>query len=253
MDKRAFLKTAIEVLKYDDKVKKIEKRENLIKLLSRSSVNFLPQWGFVGAGVSNQRWEIVEVRCPVPLLNEAHELESDIDKIVSYVYEESEEHAFQKVNIRPSVIDTPPEVVEHEVVFDELQDTVIQGIRDAKYMIWVAVAWFSNDAIYNELIAKKNRGVNIRVLVSNEPTNNTTVQKLEREGVDVKVVNTWGENGRNRMHHKFCIVDLDYVMHGSYNWSKNANYNEETLATALDREFVSKFADEFMEIYNEIV
>ena len=52
---------------------------------------------------------------------------------------------------------------------------------------------------------------------------------------------------------KFCIVDLDYVMHGSYNWSKNANYNEETLATALDREFVSKFADEFMEIYNEIV
>lgn len=53
--------------------------------------------------------------------------------------------------------------------------------------------------------------------------------------------------------YKFCIVDLDYVMHGSYNWSKNANYNEETLATALDREFVSKFADEFMEIYNEIV
>ena len=28
MDKRAFLKTAIEVLKYDDKFKKIEKREN---------------------------------------------------------------------------------------------------------------------------------------------------------------------------------------------------------------------------------
>ena len=56
MDKCAFLKTAIEVLKYDDGFKKIQKRENLIKLLSRSSVNFLPQWGFVGAGVSNQRW-----------------------------------------------------------------------------------------------------------------------------------------------------------------------------------------------------
>ena len=155
MDKRAFLKTAIEVLKYDDKFKKIEKREILIKLLSRSSVNFLPQWGFVGAGVPDQRWEIVEVRCPVPLLNEAHELESDIDKIVSYVYEESEEHALQKVNIRPLVIDTPPEIVEHEVVFDELQDTVIQGIRDAKYMIWVAVAWFTDPILYEELKKKK--------------------------------------------------------------------------------------------------
>lgn len=101
--------------------------------------------GGVGAGVPDQRWEIVEVRCPVSLLNEAHELESDIDKIVSYVYEESEEHALQKVNIRPLVIDTLPEIVEHEVVFDELQDTMIQGIRDAKYMIWVAVAWFSKD------------------------------------------------------------------------------------------------------------
>ncbi|MFV0250377.1 MAG: phospholipase D-like domain-containing protein [Bacilli bacterium] len=251
MNKNAFLKTAVDVLKYDVEFKKIEKRENLIRLLSRSSVNFLPQWGFVGAGVSDQRWEIVEVRCPVPLLNEAHELKSDIDKIVSYVYEESAEYALKKVDIRPLVIDTPPEVVEHDAVFDELQDTVIQGIRDAKYMIWAAVAWFSNDAIYNELIAKKNKGVSIRVLVSNEPTNNSTVQKLRREAIDVKVVNTWGKDGRNRMHHKFCIVDLDYVMHGSYNWSKNANNNEETLATALDREFVSKFADEFMEVYNE--
>ena len=39
-------------------------------------------------------------------------------------------------------------------------------------------------------------------------------------------------------------------MHGSYNWSKVAQYNDETLATALDRDFVKKFADEFMRLYN---
>ena len=177
-------------------------------------------------GVSNQRWKIVEVRCSVPLLNEARELKPDIDKLASYVYEEFEEHALKKVNIRPLVIYTPPEIVGHDVGFDEIQDTVIQGIRDAKYMIWFAVTWFSSDAIYNELIAKKNRGVSIRVLVSNEPTNNITVQNLKREGVDVKVVNIW---------------------------AKNANDNEETLVTALDCEFVSNFADIFMEIYNENV
>lgn len=43
---------------------------------------------------------------------------------------------------------------------------------------------------------------------------------------------------------------MDYVMHGSYNWTPTANYNEETLATALDYELVSKFADEFMKLYN---
>lgn len=251
MDKCAFLKTAIEVLKYDDGFKKIPKRENLIKLLSRSSVNFLPQWGFVGAGVSNQRWEIVEIRCPVPLLNEAHDLKSDIDKLASYVYEESEEHALQKVNIRPLVIDTPPEIVEYDVVFDEIQDTVIQGIRNAKFLVWAAVAWFSNEAIFNELLAKKNQGLNVRVIVSEEESNRRMITKLKNNDFDVKVIKRWGYNDYNRMHDKFCIIDMDYVMHGSYNWTPTANNNDETLATALDHEFVSKFAQEFMNLYTE--
>ena len=54
------------------------------------------------------------------------------------------------------------------------------------------------------------------------------------------------------MHDKFCIIDMDYVMHGSYNWTPTANKNVETLATALDRELVAKFAKEFMELYNGI-
>ena len=40
-------------------------------------------------------------------------------------------------------------------------------------------------------------------------------------------------------------------MHGSYNWSKNAQNNDETLTTALDKDFVKKFADEFISLYNE--
>ena len=44
---------------------------------------------------------------------------------------------------------------------------------------------------------------------------------------------------------KFCIIDMDYVMHGSYNLTSTANNNDETLATALDYELVIKFAKEF--------
>lgn len=42
------------------------------------------------------------------------------------------------------------------------------------------------------------------------------------------------KNGRMQA----CIIDLEYVMHGSYNWSRNAMSNNETLATALDKDFV---------------
>ncbi|MGL6293062.1 phospholipase D-like domain-containing protein [Eubacterium aggregans] len=141
-------------------------------------------------------------------------------------------------------------MTEYDVVFDEIQETVIQGIRDARFIIWAAIAWFSNDAIYQELIAKKEQGLNIRIVVSQEDSNKPMISKLKENGFDVTVIPKWGYQGYNRMHDKFCIVDMDYVMHGSYNWTPTANHNEETLATALDHELVAKFATEFMELYN---
>ena len=41
--------------------------------------------------------------------------------------------------------------------FSKIQNVLIQGIRDAKYLIWAAVAWFSNEEIYNELLIKKQQ------------------------------------------------------------------------------------------------
>lgn len=73
----------------------------------------------------------------------------------------------------------------------------------------------------------------------NELENNFEVIKVDLKGKYLS----------NRLHDKFCIIDFEYVMHGSYNWSKNARDNDETLATTLDRDFVRTFADEFMKLY----
>jgi hypothetical protein len=48
-----------------------------------------------------------------------------------------------RVEIPPQVIDTPGEVTEHNVVFDAIQDEVIQGIRVAKFII--SVLWSFQD------------------------------------------------------------------------------------------------------------
>lgn len=221
-------------------------------MLSRARVNFVPQYAFANHGRSFQQWEIVELRFPVPLLDAAEEHGKELANLVEFVYEESDEYALHHMEIRPQVIDTPEEVTEHDVVFDEIQDTVIQGIRDAKFIIWAAVAWFSNDAIYQELLVKKAQGLSIRIVVSEEEANKAMISKLQENDFNVTIVPRWGYQEYNRMHDKFCIIDMDYVMHGSYNWTPTANYNEETLSTALDHEFVSKFADEFMKLYKGI-
>lgn len=46
---------------------------------------------------------------------------------------------------------------------------------------------------------------------------------------------------------KFCIIDMNYVMYGSYNWT-STDHNNETLSIVLNYELVVKFAKEFMEL-----
>lgn len=250
MDKKAFVSTMIDVLKYDDSYKWIKDREQLIRILGRSTVNFVPQYAFATHGRAYQHWEILELRVPVPLLGTAKEHKQELSSLADYVYEESDNYALQHMEIRPQVIEAPEEVTEHDVIFNEIQDTIIQGIRDAKFIIWAAVAWFSNDKIYQELLAKKAQGLSIRIIVSEESSNETMISKLTNKEFDITVVSKWGAQQYNRMHDKFCIIDMDYVMHGSYNWTHTANYNKETLSTAVDHELVLKFADEFMLLYN---
>ena len=152
MDRSAFIKTMIGVLKYVGKYKSIESKDQLLRLLGRASVNFVPQYGFANHGRSYQHWEIVELRVPVPLLEVAEENEKILEELVKYVYEESDDYALQRVEIHPQVVDIPDEVTEHDVVFDAIQEKVINGIRDAKFIIWATVAWFSNEAIFQELL-----------------------------------------------------------------------------------------------------
>ena len=246
MDSNALKRTAVAVLQYDSRFSNV--KNELYPIVSRSTVNCIPQYEFTTK--SYQHWEDVEIRVPVPMISKANELKSKIDTLIKSVYEESDEYAIRDVELRPKIIDSDVSLeVSNSVKFDRIQDVIVQGIRDARYLIWVAVAWFSNEILYQELLNKKEDGLNIRVIVSNEDSNQALLPKIQ-ENFECVVVPHTGKWGTNRMHDKFCIVDLDYIMHGSYNWTKAANYNGETLVTTVDRELVRNFADEFLKMYN---
>lgn len=249
MNTTMFLQTMLDVLKYDSKFK--DKKTVLLPILRRATVNNLPQWEFIKYGRSGQRYENIELRVPVPLLDEANAVQEDLYDLVNYVYEESDDYGLGGVPIRPQIL-RPDDVEykEHDVMFSEIQDTIIQGIRDAKYTIWGAVAWLTNQAIIDELLAKKRQGVNVRLIISEEDSNRPYYRQLS-DNFDTVLIPHYGWQEWNRMHDKFCIIDFEYVMHGSYNWTKVAEYNDETLATALDRDFVKKFADEFIRLYGK--
>ena len=223
MNEKQFLKTMIETIKYDED---IQNKDDLLGILRYSIVTFRKTGAYTH--VSNQRQEYMDLRVPIPMLKKAKEYKDVFFDLANDIYIPDDDYDLYGVEIKPKLV--------------ELED-------NAKYTIWVAVAWFSDRDIFQELLAKKKQGISIRIITSNEKSNMTLMSELESNFEVVKVP-LKGAYLSNRLHDKFCIIDFEFVMHGSYNWSKAAQYNDETLATALDRDFVKKFADEFMRLYN---
>lgn len=237
-----FLKTCIEYLKEMDET---SEGKEIQTILRRSTIDFIKTNKFSNK-IWNQMKEDINLRVPIPLLARAKELRNDLVQLFGQVYKETQSYAFGNLILGPKYLeDADINYREHNVVFDSIEKTIIEAIRDAKYVIWIAVAWFTNRRIYDELILKKNEGVNIRILTIGNNSNKYLLPELKENFDTIGIVLP----GSHVFHDKFCIIDLEYVMHGSYNWSDNANGNEETWSTALDRDFTKKFADKFMSIY----
>ena len=57
--------------------------------------------------------------------------------------------------------------------------------------------------------------------------------------------------GKKLMHNKFCIIDLYKVIHGSYNWTSNAQHNNESITITDSRTLAEEFSRQFIELYNQ--
>ncbi|HBL83863.1 MAG TPA: hypothetical protein DDZ99_02940 [Clostridiales bacterium] len=128
--------------------------------------------------------------------------------------------------------------------FNNIQTKIIEQIKNAKYLIWIVMAWFTNEPIYNALLEKNREGINIQLILNDDDINKSNL-KFETYFETYRVKPT---EKKNIIHHKFCIIDLKTVITGSYNWTNKANYNKESISILSDDKNVFKFTDEFISI-----
>lgn len=229
-------------------LKEIEPQNDLISLFRRSTARYEYTSQYIGWNIPHQRKANIELRVPLPLLKEAEKNKKDIDRIFEKCCERNDSYGFGTTIIRPKLLESSEiDYKEYDVCFVQIEQEIIGAIQDAKYLIWVAVAWFTSARILEELKKRKEDGLNIRIITSEEYSNRYLIGEMadEFEVIPIK------KQGTHRLHDKFCIIDLEYVMHGSYNWSENAKNNDEAWSWALDRELVKKFANEFIKLHNK--
>lgn len=112
------------------------------------------------------------------------------------------------------------------------------------------MAWFTNKELFDELVKKKNQGVNIQVVLDDNERNSQAPFKLEDEFETYRV--TIQSYYKNIMHDKFCVIDLKTAIHGTFNWTNAANYNKETVSIDKNSATARVFSDEFIKLKTQI-
>lgn len=129
--------------------------------------------------------------------------------------------------------------------YDEnIEEIIIDTIRRAKNEICIAMAYFTSDILIDELYRAKDKGVNIKVIIDNNDKNINSKLRIANVCSMFRIVKVITKY-KNIMHNKYCIIDNNKVIDGSYNWSKNAMYNEEHIIV-VESEVVAKlYKDNF--------
>ena len=105
--------------------------------------------------------------------------------------------------------------------FTNLENIVKSELKKAQNSIKVAVAWI-NFNIYEDVFKELlSRGVHVHIIINNDIINMRYIDNinyLNETGANIQLVSFAGT-----MHHKFCIIDSQLCIFGSFNWTINAN------------------------------
>ena len=131
--------------------------------------------------------------------------------------------------------------------FEDIQSKIARKLLDAERQILVAVSWLTDQKLYNILCTQAESLIDVQVLILKDEINiNSSIdyEKLVRSGGKLY----WQENISNSlMHHKFCIIDKNTVITGSYNWTNKAQSNFENILILENEQ------DNSINYYNEFI
>jgi phosphatidylserine/phosphatidylglycerophosphate/cardiolipin synthase-like enzyme len=130
-----------------------------------------------------------------------------------------------------------------------IQTEIINDIRGAKTSIKVAVSWFTDPLIIDELIKKAYEKKDIKVIVSGDEWNVIEFErfdKLQRLGATVNKKGAKEFNQDGFMHTKFMIVDDSFCREGSYNFTKNAARQDNHFRKSFDVDYMLTFFDKLL-------
>lgn len=108
----------------------------------------------------------------------------------------------------------------------KIQNAIQKELFKANRSIKIAVAWLTNDLLFQPLLLKLAAGVTVEIILNKDEINCSDENEIDfDEFVNAGGILRWNDT-KQLLHDKFCMIDDNVVVYGSYNWTNKAEYNE---------------------------
>jgi phosphatidylserine/phosphatidylglycerophosphate/cardiolipin synthase-like enzyme len=132
---------------------------------------------------------------------------------------------------------------------DKVADKILPRLKQAARTIDFIAFSFTDDDLGQAVLDRAKAGVKVRGVFekTGSETQFSEFGKMQKAGLDV-----WQDGNAYLMHHKVFIVDSKTVILGSFNFSQNAEEeNDENLLIVDDVSLAQQFQAEFGRVYDQ--
>ena len=132
----------------------------------------------------------------------------------------------------------------------ECRTAIIQQIRSARNSLKICVFTISDNEISEEIIKAHRRNIAVKIITDNDKCFDTgsDIEAIHQAKIPVKMDRT-----DSHMHHKFCVVDKERLITGSYNWTRSAaESNQENIILTDHVGMVKDFVKEFNRLWEKL-
>lgn len=132
---------------------------------------------------------------------------------------------------------------------DGTLEHILEAVNSAQESIFFLAYSFTSDELADALIEQAKSGVNVKGVFDKDQyhsNSGTEFDNLHNAGIDVNL-----DGNPRLMHHKVIIIDQQIVITGSYNFSNNAEHNnDENTLIIHNHEIAADYLAEFQKIYD---
>ena len=125
-----------------------------------------------------------------------------------------------------------------------ITNNVLPLIQNAKKYVYIPAFIITHDELANELINAKKRGVDVKLIIdaTNVYSRKSKIKELRSAGVPVKV-----ENYAGKMHSKSIIIDDEYIVAGSMNFTNSGENKNDENVLIIENKTLARYYKGFFE------